>query len=65
MCTLKQLLHRQQAFLAVLRSDRSIKIKPPTRHGCAADVHGTAEEIFEEYTRLLRGPTERTRGKKG
>jgi hypothetical protein len=58
MCTPKKLLHRQRAFLAALRSDRPIKIRPPTHHASDAEVHGAAEEIFEKYTRLLKKPGE-------
>jgi hypothetical protein len=54
MCTPKKLLHRQQAFLTALKSDRPIKIRPPAHHGNSAEVHGAEEEIFEKYTRLLR-----------
>jgi hypothetical protein len=54
MCNPRKLLHRQRAFLTVLRSDQPIKIKPPTHHSSGAEVHGVAEEIFEKYTRLLR-----------
>jgi hypothetical protein len=54
MCTPKKLLHRQRAFLTALRSDRPIKIRPPTHHANDAKVRDAAEEIFEKYTRLLR-----------
>jgi hypothetical protein len=56
MCTPKKLLHRQRAFLAALRSDRPVKIQPPTHQPGGAEVHGAAEEIFEKYTRLLQKP---------
>jgi hypothetical protein len=55
MCTPKKLLHRQRAFLTALRSDRPIKIRPPT-HANDAKARDAAEEIFEKYTRLLREP---------
>lgn len=58
MCTPKKLLHRQRAFLTALRSDRPIKIRPPTHHACDAKVRDAAEEIFQKYTRLLRDPGE-------
>jgi hypothetical protein len=58
MCNSKKLLHRQRAFLTVLRSDRPIKIKPPTQYSSGAEVHGAPEKIFEKYTRLLRRPSE-------
>jgi hypothetical protein len=57
MCTPKKLLHRQRAFLTALRSDRPIKIRPPT-HANDAKARDAAEEIFEKYTRLLREPGE-------
>ncbi len=58
MCTPKKLLHRQRAFLTALRSDRPIKIRPPTHPASDAKVCDAAEEIFEKYTRLLREPGE-------
>jgi hypothetical protein len=58
MCTPKKLLHRQRAFLTALRSDRPIKIRPPTHHAGDAKVCDAAEEIFEKYTRLLKEPSE-------
>jgi hypothetical protein len=58
MCTPKKLLHRQRAFLTALRSDRPVKIRPPTHHASDAKVRDAAEEIFEKYTRLLREPGE-------
>jgi len=58
MCTPKKLVHRQRAFLTAIRSDRPIKIRPPTHHASHAEVRGAAEEIFEKYTRLLKEPGE-------
>jgi len=58
MCTPKKLLHRQRAFLTALRSDRPIKIRPPTHHASDAKVRDAAEEIFEKYTRFLKEPGE-------
>jgi hypothetical protein len=58
MCTPKKLLHRRRAFLTALKSDRPIKIRPPTHHAIGPELHEAAEEIFEKYTRLLRRPGE-------
>ncbi|MGA8477152.1 MAG: hypothetical protein WB696_04270 [Chthoniobacterales bacterium] len=58
MCTPKKLVHRQRAFLTAIRSDRPIKIRPPTHHPSHAEVRDAAEEIFEKYTRLLKEPGE-------
>jgi hypothetical protein len=54
MCTPKKLLHRQQAFIEVIKRDQPMKIKPPAHHQSCSDERREAEQIIEKYCRWPR-----------
>jgi hypothetical protein len=54
MCTPKKLLHRQQAFIEVVKRDQPMKINPPAHHQSCSDERREAQQIIEKYCRWPR-----------